>query len=89
VDLSEAAVIVSFSVDPVTLVDVSVWVSESTFAIVFLVLSLSLIESSILKFDFTDSFPLSDLFSVVLTFVCVFGAIWVSDVGPVVVPDVE
>jgi hypothetical protein len=89
VELGEAAVVVSFTIDPFTLVDVSIWMGKSSFTIVYLILSLSLIESSILKFDLTESFPLSHLLTKHLSLISVFGAIWVGLVSPVVVPDVE
>jgi hypothetical protein len=54
-----------------------------------LVGGLALEVSTILKLDFTDTFPLSNLFTAVLAFVGVFGAGWVGDGCPVVVPDVE
>jgi len=88
-NLSKATVSMSLSIDPVTLVNISVRMNKSTFTVVFLVFSLTLVDSSILEFYFTDSFPLSDFLTAVLTFVFVFGATWVCDWCPVVVPDVE
>jgi hypothetical protein len=88
-NLSKASITMGFSINPVTLVNVSIWVGKSTFTIVSLIGCLALIQSTILKSDFTDSFPLTAFLSEILTLVVIFSTGWVSDWCPVVVPYVK